>query len=46
MYTARPAPPVRVNLAREGPQANESSSWAPVARSFLETGNFGNWRFK
>ena len=46
VYVPRPAPPVRVNLARERPQANEYSSWAPVARSFPESGNFGTWRFK
>jgi hypothetical protein len=46
MYVPRPAPPVRVNLARQRPQANEYSSWAPVAKTFLEPGNFGTWRFK
>jgi len=46
MYTPRPPPPFRVNLARERPEANEYSSWAPVAKSFLETGNFGTWKFK
>ena len=46
MYIPRPPPPFRVNLARERPEANEYSSWAPVAKSFLETGNFGTWKFK
>ena len=46
MYVPRPAPPVRVNLGRARPQANEYSSWSPVARSFVESGNFGTWRFK
>jgi len=46
VYTPRPAPAFRVNLARARPQAGEFSSWSPVAKSFLETGNFGAWRFK
>ena len=45
-YVPRPAPPIRVNLGRTRPQANESSSWSPVAKSFVESGNFGTWRFK
>ena len=45
-YVARPAPPVRVNLGRARPQANEYSSWSPVARNFVESENFGTWRFK
>ena len=45
-YVARPAPPVRVNLGRARPQANEYSSWSPVARNFVESDNFGTWRFK
>jgi hypothetical protein len=45
-YVPRPAPPIRVNLGRARPQANESSSWASVAKSFVESGNFGTWRFK
>jgi hypothetical protein len=46
MYSPRPAPPLRVNLARQRPKANEYSSWAPVAKSVLETGNFGTWKLK
>ena len=46
MYVPRPAPPIRVNLGRARLQANEYSSWAPVARSLVESGNFGTWRFK
>ena len=46
VYVPRTAPPVRVNLCRARPQANELSSWSPVARSFVESGNFGTWRFK
>ena len=46
MYIPRPAPPFRVNLARERPEPNEYSSWAPVAKSLFETGNFGTWKFK
>ena len=46
MYAPRPAPPVRVNLGRARPQANEYSSWSPVARGFVEPENFGTWRFK
>jgi hypothetical protein len=46
MYVPRPAPPIRVNLGRARPQANEYSSWTPVARNFVESGNFGTWRFK
>jgi hypothetical protein len=45
-YVPRPAPPVRVNLGRARPQSNESSSWSPVAKSFVESGNFGTWQFK
>jgi hypothetical protein len=46
MYAPRPDPPVRVNLCRARLQANELSSWSPVARSFVESGNLGTWRFK
>jgi hypothetical protein len=46
MYVPRPAPPLRVNFTRERPKANELSSWAPVAKSFLESGNFGRVTFK
>jgi hypothetical protein len=46
IYTPRPAPPIRVNLARYWPKGNEYSSWAPISKSFLEPGNFGTWRFK
>ena len=46
MYTPRPAPPFRINLARARPQAGEFSSWSPFAKSFLETGNFGTWKFR
>jgi len=46
MYIPRPAPPFRVNLARERPEPNEYSSWAPVAKSLFETENFGTWKFK
>ena len=46
VYVPRPAPPFRVNLARQRPEANEYSSWAPVAKSFLESGNFGTWKFR
>jgi hypothetical protein len=45
-YAPRPAPPFRVNLARGRPQAGEYSAWSAVAKSFLETGNFGTWKFK
>ena len=45
-YVPRPAPPIRVNLGRGCAQASEHSSWAPVSRSSVESGNFGTWRFK
>jgi hypothetical protein len=45
-YAPRPAPPVRVNLGRERPQDNEYSTWSPTAQGFVESGNFGTWRFK
>lgn len=46
VYVPRPPPPFRVNLCRARPQANERSSWSPVAKSFAESGNLGTWRFK
>ncbi len=45
-YVPRPVPPLRVNLGRARPRSNEYSSWSPVARSFVESANFGTWRLK